>query len=136
MLTSFDHSPKTPVIIGFPISDSSWALNFSYKGIATSDLEALIKDSFSIPQLIFKHSTRCSISRYVLADFTAHFTYSSNELVVHYLDLLNYRELSNEIAYRFDIVHQSPQILVIKNGKAVADASHEGISELRLSNYI
>lgn len=103
---------------------------------AKADLDALIKDSFSIPQLIFKHSTRCSISRYVLADFTAHFTYSSNELVVHYLDLLNYRELSNEIAYRFDIVHQSPQILVIKNGKAVADASHEGISELRLSNYI
>ena len=111
----------------------------TWPGIAIESkvhLEALIADSFKRPQLIFKHSTRCSISRFVLADFTAHFTYSSDEFVAHYLDLLNYREISNEIADHFEVVHQSPQLLVIKNGKVVAHASHEGINELQLSEFI
>jgi bacillithiol system protein YtxJ len=111
----------------------------TWPGIAIetkAHLEALIADSFKRPQLIFKHSTRCSISRFVLADFTAHFTYSSDEFVAHYLDLLNYREISNEIADHFEVVHQSPQLLVVKNGKVVAHASHEGINELQLSEFI
>ena len=111
----------------------------TWPGIAIESkahLEALIADSFKRPQLIFKHSTRCSISRFVLADFTAHFTYSSDEFVAHYLDLLNFREISNEIADHFEVVHQSPQLLVVKNGKVVANASHEGINELQLSTYL
>jgi bacillithiol system protein YtxJ len=111
----------------------------TWPGIAIESkahLEALIADSFKRPQLIFKHSTRCSISRFVLADFKAHFTYSSDEFVAHYLDLLNYREISNEIADHFEVVHQSPQLLVVKNGKVVAHASHEGINELQLSEFI
>lgn len=99
-------------------------------------LETLIADSFKCPQLIFKHSTRCSISRFVLADFIAHFTYSSDEFGAHYLDLLNHREISNEIANHFEVVHQSPQLLVIKNGKVVSDASHEGINELQLRDFL
>lgn len=101
-----------------------------------TDLEELIENSFIRPQLIFKHSTRCSISRYVLSDFIAHFTFSSDELEVHYLDLLNYREISNQIANQLEVIHQSPQILLIKNGRAVVYASHEGITELQLSTYL
>ena len=101
-----------------------------------ADLDGLIADSFTRPQLIFKHSTRCSISRYMLKDFIAHFTYSSNEFSAYYLDLLNYREISNQIADQFEVIHQSPQILLIKNGKAVSNASHEGINELQLSRYL
>jgi len=101
-----------------------------------ADLDGLIADSFTRPQLIFKHSTRCSISRYMLKDFIAHFTYSSNEFPAYYLDLLNYREISNQIADEFEVIHQSPQILLIKNGKAVVYASHEGITELQLSIYL
>ena len=101
-----------------------------------ADLEGLLKKSFIRPQLIFKHSTRCSISRYVLSDFIAHYTFSSDELESHYLDLLNYREISNQIADQLEVIHQSPQILLIKNGKAVVYASHEGITELQLSIYL
>ena len=101
-----------------------------------TDLEELIENSFIRPQLIFKHSTRCSISRYVLSDFIAHFTFSSDELEVHYLDLLNYREISNQIANQLEVIHQSPQILLIKNGRVVVYASHEGITELQLSIYL
>jgi bacillithiol system protein YtxJ len=100
------------------------------------NLEVLIADSFTRPQLIFKHSTRCSISRYVLSDFIAHFTYSSDEFMAHYLDLLNYREISSQIAEQFVVTHQSPQLLVVKNGKVVANASHEGINDLQLSTFL
>jgi len=103
---------------------------------SADQLENIISSSFKTPQLIFKHSTRCSISRFVLKDFTAHFSYSANEFGCHYLDLLNYRQISNAIAARFEVEHQSPQLLVIKDGKAVADASHEGINELQLSSFL
>ena len=101
-----------------------------------ADLDGLIADSFTRPQLIFKHSTRCSISRYVLSDFISHYSFSTDELESHYLDLLNYREISNQIADQLEVIHQSPQILLIKNGKAVVYASHEGITELQLSIYL
>ena len=99
-------------------------------------LEDIINSSFKTPQLIFKHSTRCSISRFVLADFITHFGYSSNEFKSYYLDLLTYREISNAIADRFQVQHQSPQLIVIKDGKAIAQASHEGINELQLSAFL
>ena len=101
-----------------------------------ADLEGLLDKSFIRPQLIFKHSTRCSISRYVLSDFIAHFTFSSDELEAHYLDLLSYRKISNQIAEQLEVIHQSPQILLIKNGKVVVYASHEGINKIQLSIYL
>jgi bacillithiol system protein YtxJ len=44
------------------------------------------------------------------------------------LDLLNHRDISNEIAARYQIEHQSPQVLVIKNKQATYVANHNGIS--------
>ena len=99
-------------------------------------LDAISTASLITPQLIFKHSTRCSISRFVLADFMNHFTYSSDEFGAYFLELLNHRDISNAIAERFNIVHQSPQVVIIKDGKVVAHASHEGINELQLSKYL
>ena len=99
-------------------------------------LDTIKKQSKTESILIFKHSTRCSISRFVLTDFTAHFTYSANEFGAHYLDLLNQRAISNAIAERFEVQHHSPQLIIIKNGKAVASASHEGINDLQLSDFL
>ena len=101
-----------------------------------NQLDDIVTASLTTPQLIFKHSTRCSISRFVLADFMSHFTYSSDEFGAYFLDLLNHRDISNAIAERFNIVHQSPQVVIIKDGKVVAHASHEGINELQLSKYL
>ena len=103
---------------------------------SADQLEVIASASFATPQLIFKHSTRCSISRFVLADFRAHFTFSENEFGAYYLDLLNYRGISNDIAERFEVQHQSPQLIVVKNGKAIANSSHEGINELHLTNFL
>ncbi len=75
---------------------------------------------------IFKHSTRCSISRMALKQFENEFA-SENSVSLYFLDLLEYREISNEIASKFGVFHQSPQLIVIKEGKAIYDASHSDI---------
>ena len=111
--------------------------NWSGQTLESEDqLDVIISTSFKTPQIIFKHSTRCSISRFVLNDFTTHFSYSADDFGAYYLDLLNYRSISNIIAERFEVQHQSPQLIVIKDGKAVAHASHEGINELQLSMFL
>ena len=87
-------------------------------------------------QIVFKHSTRCGISRMVMNQFIAAYSLSESNADLYYLDLLNYREISNEIASKFQVFHESPQLLVIKNGVAVANASHGAINELNLNRYI
>ena len=87
------------------------------------------------PVVLFKHSTRCSISRMALKQFDAEFNYPEEKIDWYLLDLLNHRDLSNEIASRFNIVHQSPQIVVIRNGKAVFNASHDSISAEDLKQF-
>lgn len=86
-------------------------------------------------QLVFKHSTRCGISRMVMNQFVSMYDLDTNA-DLYYLDLLNYRNVSNEVGYKFQVMHQSPQLLVIKNGTAVAHASHSGINELELSKFV
>tara|TARA_B100001094_G_scaffold268629_1_gene272432 strand:- start:367 stop:741 length:375 start_codon:yes stop_codon:yes gene_type:complete len=98
--------------------------------------DMLMTNSFSTPQLIFKHSTRCSISRFVLNTFIANYGYSSQDFGAWYLDLLAYRSISNVIAQRLDVLHESPQLIIIKNGKTLESASHENINNLYLTKYL
>ncbi|PSG92275.1 bacillithiol system redox-active protein YtxJ [Mesoflavibacter zeaxanthinifaciens] len=86
-------------------------------------------------QVIFKHSTRCGISRMVLNQFTEAYDLDLNA-DLYYLDLLNYRDVSNEVGYKFQVMHQSPQLLIIKNGLVVAHASHGEINDLDLSKFV
>jgi bacillithiol system protein YtxJ len=87
------------------------------------------------PVVLFKHSTRCSISRMALKQFDAEFNYPEEKIDWYLLDLLNHRDLSNEIAHRYNVTHQSPQILVIQNGKAVFNASHNSIAAEDLKQF-
>lgn len=89
------------------------------------DLEQVIHLSQEKPQVIFKHSTRCNISS--VAKNRLERAGTTGELQFHYLDLISYRPLSNSVAERFAVEHESPQILVIKNGKCVYNESHMGI---------
>lgn len=87
------------------------------------------------PVVIFKHSTRCSISRMALKQFETEFNFPKEKIDWYLLDLLNHRDLSNEIASRYNVVHQSPQIVVIRNGKAVFNESHENIAAVDLKQF-
>ncbi len=87
------------------------------------------------PVVLFKHSIRCSISRMALKQFDAEFNYPEEKIEWYLLDLLNHRDLSNEIASRYNVVHQSPQIVVIRNGKAVFNESHDSIAAEDLKQF-
>ena len=98
-------------------------------------LDTIAEQSEMKTQLIFKHSTRCGISRMVMNQFVASYDLGINA-DLYYLDLLSYRDVSNEVGYKFQVMHQSPQLLVIRNGVAVAHASHGAINDLDLVGFI
>jgi len=93
-----------------------------------NQLNEIIEESKKRPVLIFKHSTRCGISRFVLKTFKKEYDIPTNNLQLYFLDLLKNRDLSNMIAERFNVRHKSPQILIIKNGEVVYHESHNQIN--------
>lgn len=101
-----------------------------------AQLDAILDKSKSKTQVVFKHSTRCGISRMVMNQFVEAYQLTENDLDLYYLDLLSYRDVSNEVGYKFQVLHESPQILVVKNGVVVSHASHGAINEVDLSRFI
>jgi len=100
-------------------------------------LEGIINESEKSPVMIFKHSTSCSISAMALNRLERSWNESEMEEVkVYYLDLLAHRDISSTIAEKFGVAHQSPQVLLIKNGKCVYDDSHMGISYQNLKSGV
>jgi bacillithiol system protein YtxJ len=77
--------------------------------------------------LIFKHSTRCPISSMALNRIERSKELKEQEVDFYLLDLIQHRDISAEIAETFGVSHESPQILLIKNGECILDASHMGI---------
>ncbi|MFC0425936.1 bacillithiol system redox-active protein YtxJ [Chryseobacterium scophthalmum] len=93
------------------------------------DLEKAIKQSYENRVAIFKHSTSCFISKTVLKNFEKEIENSDEQNASFYfLDLLAFRPISNKIAEDFGIRHESPQLIVFENGKAINNASHQDIS--------
>ena len=86
--------------------------------------------------LLFKHSTRCSLSDVALNRLERAWNIPDKILPVYYLDLLAHRHLSSEIAIKYGIPHESPQILIIKNGKCIYTASHSGIIFKDIQKFI
>ncbi len=93
--------------------------------ISEHQLEDIRKLSSQQDQLIFKHSTRCSISS--MAKNRLERAVPAN-VQFHFLDLIKYRSISNKIETEFDVSHESPQVLLIRDGKCIYDESHSGIS--------
>ena len=78
--------------------------------------------------LIFKHSTRCSISMMAKRRFELDWDSFPPNMPLYFLDLIRYRDLSNQIAQIFQVHHESPQLLLIKDGECILDQSHGAIS--------
>lgn len=99
------------------------------------ELNEIIDASTEKPVLIFKHSTRCYISKSALKQFENEFDLQE-KIIPYFLDLIEHRDISNAIATRFGVEHQSPQLIVIKDGKAVYDVSHESIDATKLDQFV
>ncbi len=78
--------------------------------------------------IIFKHSTRCSISMMAKRKFEFDGDQLPQEVPTYFLDLIRFRDISNQIAQDFQVHHESPQLLLIKDGECILDQSHGGIS--------
>lgn len=101
-----------------------------------AQLDEIVEESKTKPVAIFKHSTRCGISRGVLKLLEKNYNLKDEQLKIYYLDLLQNRDISNEIAARFKVNHESPQMIVIKNGAVVHHDSHHSIEASHLEKFV
>jgi bacillithiol system protein YtxJ len=97
-------------------------------------LHQLKEQSFQRPQILFKHSTRCSISS--MAKSRLERGPVPVGVDFYYLDLIRFREISNQIADEFQVWHESPQLLLIRNGVCTYDESHNAISMAELEDQL
>lgn len=104
--------------------------------VAIDQLDTIAENSQNATAVIFKHSTQCHISRMVLSNFEREAAALALRADFYFLDLLQFRSISNAVAERYDVIHQSPQLLVIKKATCVYDASHHSIQVAVLEKYL
>jgi bacillithiol system protein YtxJ len=91
------------------------------------ELDQAIEKSPEKPAVFFKHSTRCSISSMALNRFENDWKEDADG-ILYFIDLIKNRDISNMLSEKADVYHQSPQVIVLKDKKAIYDASHSAIS--------
>lgn len=96
-------------------------------------LDEVIELSNSQPVVLFKHSTRCSVSMMAKRNYEQNFNQGCDS---YYLDLLKHRDVSNAIAEKLHITHQSPQAILLKNGQVEYHDSHSGINHRMIEKLI
>jgi bacillithiol system protein YtxJ len=98
------------------------------------DIRTESKDN---PVLIFKHSTRCNISRTSLDRLERNWKEDEMQNVrLYFLDLITYREISHRIAEEFGVEHESPQVLIIRDELSTYDRSHFEIDYHQIKDVI
>ncbi len=101
----------------------------NWKPLQSVEQIAQIRErSKEIPCMIFKHSIRCSISSVAKARLSNQWNFGTEQVEAYYLDLINFRAVSNEVARTFEVYHESPQVLLLQDGNCIYDASHLDIS--------
>ena len=109
--------------------------NIPWKEMTSEEqIAEIVELSHEKPQLIFKHSTRCSISSMAKSRLEREWNLENVEL--WYLDLIAYRNVSNAIASQLGVHHESPQAILLKDGVVVHDSSHNSISVKQLSEAL
>ena len=99
---------------------------------SVSQLDEIAERSKQMPVLIFKHSTRCSISSMAKFRLEDDWDFPETEIEPYFLDLISFRNISSAVADKFSIHHESPQVLLIRDGVCTYDASHLDISVTEL----
>src|SRR5687767_14088915 len=104
---------------------------------SVDQIDQIRKESTENPILIFKYSSRCSLSRLALDRLERNWQDKEmHGIKSYFLDLITFREISNRIAHEFDVEHASPQILIIDNEKSIYDQSHMGIDYQRIREAV
>ncbi|MER3376804.1 MAG: bacillithiol system redox-active protein YtxJ [Allomuricauda sp.] len=98
-------------------------------------LEGIVEKSKHRPQIIYKHSMTCGISGMTLRMFNGSYE-QDTECDFYFLTIQSHRDISNAVASQFGVRHESPQLLVIKDGKVTFHTSHGAISDINLKNHL
>ena len=101
-----------------------------------NQISEIIDRSTSTAVVIFKHSTSCAISSIAKNRLVNSWDIPEDDIIPYYLDILKFRNISNQIADRFDVVHESPQVLLIKNQECIYENSHLDINIPELKEAI
>lgn len=128
-LFSRKNEPKTPTNEEQKVSP--WLTITKHEQI--DYLKELSKQNLVV---IFKHSTRCGISSMVWNRFQNNKYLEREDVKFFYLDLLSYRDISTEIAHEFQVLHQSPQLIILKNQNLVHHSSHSAINPSVLEQFL
>lgn len=109
---------------------------FPWENITSEEkLKAIFEEVSEKPRLFFKHSTRCSISTMALSRFQEKWT-GEKECDLYFIDLIAYRSVSNLLEKLSHVVHQSPQVIVLKNKELIYSASHSEIEARSIEKLI
>lgn len=109
----------------------------SWKNLDTVEkIDVIIENSKHKLQIIFKHSKTCGISQSAYDKLESGFALLEGKVDFHYLDLLSYRSVSNEVAEKTGVLHQSPQIILLENGKVVYTVTHLAISPKKIVEHL
>ncbi|MFD2098410.1 bacillithiol system redox-active protein YtxJ [Flagellimonas iocasae] len=98
-------------------------------------LEGITEKSNHRTQVIYKHSTTCGISSMTLRMFSDAYDMDT-ECDLYFLTIQSHRDISNAVASQFGVRHESPQLLIIKDGKVTFHTSHGAISDVNLKDYV
>ena len=101
-----------------------------------SQIDQILENSKDKTQIIFKHSTSCSISTMAKMRLETKWDLVTHDLDIYYLDLLSYRNVSSKVAEITGVHHESPQIIIIRDGLTIYDASHFDISVDNILEHI
>ena len=102
----------------------------------TADFEAAIEESRQRPVLLFKHSRNCGVSCEALDELRAHVERTDGIAVYKVVTVQSHRTVSDHVAARLGIRHETPQAILLRNGRAVWSASHFRITADALSKHI
>ncbi len=100
------------------------------------DIDAIIEASNHKPQIIFKHSTTCGISANAHHKLETDFSELEGKVDFYYLDLLANRPVSNAVADKTGVLHQSPQIILLKNGEVAYTVTHLAINPTKIAEHL
>jgi bacillithiol system protein YtxJ len=104
--------------------------------INEGQLQELIRISEDKAVIIFKHSTRCSVSMMAKRNFEHSWKQGKESVPAYFLDLLAYRSVSDKVAHDLSVEHQSPQLIIVKGGKAIYTTSHDEIDARDVLEHI
>lgn len=112
-------------------------LPFNWQNLESPEqIDEIVARSQAKPVVVFKHSTRCGVSHMAQHNLEHKWDFQPEDLDFYYLDLIRHRPVSNAVAETFGIRHQSPQILVVRNGEVIYHTSHHMISVEVIRKYI